>query len=57
MWNKIKFWYNDNYSQITWFIIGWFSLDVIVRVGRGEWSDAALSLALVIVNYLFVRRS
>lgn len=57
MWNKIKFWYNDNYSQITWFIIGWFSLDVLVRVGRGELGEAALSLALVIVNYLFVRRS
>ena len=34
---NIRRWYLDNYSQITWFLIGWLCLGGVVNFGRGEY--------------------
>jgi len=57
MWNKFIGWYNSNILKISWFFIGYFTLDTIVRIGQGRWGDAAISLGFVVINYLFARRS
>ena len=50
MWDKIKQFNEKYYREIAWFFIGWFTLDALLRAGKGEWSECALSLLLVAMN-------
>lgn len=56
MLDRFKNWYADNYSQISWFLIGFLTLDVLVRFGRGEFGQMFISIILVALQYALVRR-
>ncbi len=56
MLERFRLWYLRNYTEITWFLIGFLVMAGLVQVGRGEYVEAAVSWAIAVVNYLFVRR-
>ena len=54
--NKFKQWYLNNYTEITWFLIGFLTLAGFTDLSRGDYVGAIISFALAIANYLFSRR-
>ena len=44
-------WYRNNYVEITWFIIGWLSLDLIQEFSRGNWPGMLFDAVLIAINY------
>ena len=54
--NPILLWYTRNYTQITWFIIGWMSMCKLVDFSKGDWPGVIFDIILIVINYLFVKR-
>jgi len=57
MWEKFRSWYLENYTEITWFLIGFLVMDALVQLSNGNLGGAILSSALDIVNYVLSKRS
>ena len=53
--NKIKTWYITNQDAITWFLIGWLTLQGLHELAQGDYVWAGISVALAYVNYLLRR--
>jgi hypothetical protein len=49
-------WYLKNQIEITWFLIGWLSLDMIFEFNRGNWGGVAFDAALISVNYFLNKK-
>lgn len=49
-------WYNRYYTEITWFIIGFLTMDVLQQFSRGNWIGMLISIVLIVLNYQFVKR-
>jgi hypothetical protein len=49
--NAIKQWYQQNYIEITWFIIGWLSLDLVREFGQGNLGGVVFDAVLIVLNY------
>lgn len=49
-------WYRRNDIEITWFIIGFLAMDLLVQLGRGNWIGCLISAALITLNYKLVKR-
>lgn len=49
-------WYTRNYEAITWFIIGWLSLDLLHEFARGNWIGCLFDIALIWINVHLVRK-
>lgn len=49
--NKFRQWYTDNYTEITWFIIGFLIAAALESFSKGNYSDALFSLVLAGANY------
>jgi len=47
---KFKFWYLVNQTKITWFVIGWLSLNVVECLGRGDYLNALVSGGIIWLN-------
>ncbi len=56
MLERFRMWYLRNYTEISWFLIGFLVMTGLVQAGRGEYLEALLSWAIAVMNYLFVRR-
>ena len=56
MIDKIRSWYLRNYTEITWFLIGFLVMAGLSDLGKGDLGGALLSWGLAVVNYIFVRR-
>jgi hypothetical protein len=55
--NKFLTWFNQNYTQIVWFLIGWLVQTAFVYASRGDYVNALFDLALAYFNYaLYARR-
>lgn len=54
--NTIRQWYQNNYSQITWFLIGFLTLAGLVDLSKGDYVGAVISFGLIAVNYFFVKK-
>ena len=54
--DSIARWYRQNYVEITWFIIGWLSLDMIEEFGRGNLAGVAFDATLIALNYFLSKR-
>jgi len=54
--NTIMQWYSRNYEAITWFIIGWMSMCLLVDFSKGDWLQCLFDVFLIAVNWFFVRR-
>jgi hypothetical protein len=57
MWGKFRSWYLENYTEITWFLIGFLVMDALVQLSNRNLGGAILSSALAIVNYVLSKRS
>ena len=49
--DSIVRWYRNNCVEITWFIIGWLSLDLLQEFSRGNWGGMLLDAVLIALNY------
>jgi len=56
MLDKIRYWFVRNADQISWFIIGWMSLQGLNDILRGDVIGATMAWVLVGINYILVRR-
>jgi hypothetical protein len=54
--NSIMRWYSRNYTQITWFIIGWMSMVALVDFGKGNWPAVSFDFALIALNYFLYKK-
>jgi len=54
--NSIQRWYRNNYVEITWFIIGWLSLDALREFAVGNWGGVSFDLAFIALNYFLSRK-
>jgi len=50
-----RWWYNYN-TEITWFLIGWLSLDLVHECIRGNLAGVAFDAALIALNYFLNKR-
>jgi hypothetical protein len=57
MWGKFRSWYLENYTEITWFLIGFLVMDALVQLSNGNLGGAILSSVLAVVNYVLSKRS
>ena len=57
MFERFRNWYLDNYTEITWFLIGFLVMDALVQFGRGNWGGVIISLGLAVLNYIFAKRN
>jgi hypothetical protein len=48
---KFKNWYVRNQDAITWFLIGWFSMQGLHEFTKGDYVWAAVSFVLAYINY------
>ena len=49
-------WYHRNYTEITWFLIGFLVMAGCADIGKGGYVGAMLSFGIAYVNYLFSKR-
>jgi hypothetical protein len=54
--NGLVSWYTRNYTQITWFIIGWLAMCTLVDFSKGDWAGVAFDLALITLNYFLWKK-
>jgi hypothetical protein len=54
--NKFVQWYNNNYTQITWFIIGFLLSAGLTDLSRGDYTGAIISFGIVALNYMFAKK-
>lgn len=50
-----RWWYHYN-TEITWFLIGWLSLDLIQEFARGNLPGMVFDAALIALNYYLNKR-
>jgi hypothetical protein len=44
-------WYRNNHVEITWFIIGWLSLDLMREFAVGNYGGMLFDAVLIVLNY------
>jgi hypothetical protein len=56
MLENFKNWYNRNYTEITWFLIGFLTWAGLNDLSQGDYTGAIISFGVAYINYLFVKR-
>lgn len=56
MLERFRNWYLRNYTELTWFLIGFLCMSGLIDLGRGNYVGAAISFGIAYVNYLFAKR-
>lgn len=56
MMDRFRLWYFKNYSQITWFMIGFLIAAALNSLSQGNYTDAAFSFLLALANYYLNQR-
>ena len=51
MWNKIKAFNVKYYIEIAWFFMGYFTLDLLVHLGKRDWIEVLIDIIFIGVNY------
>jgi hypothetical protein len=54
--DSIVRWYRNNYIEITWFIVGWMAMALLVDFSNGNWTGCLLDIFLIVVNVYFVKK-
>ena len=49
--NSVQAFFYKNKTEITWFLIGFLTLSGLQDLGHGDYVGAAISFALVYINY------
>jgi hypothetical protein len=53
--NKIRQWFVRNQDAITWFLIGWLTLQGLHELAKGDYLWAGISFAVAVSNYALNR--
>jgi hypothetical protein len=53
---KIFAWFQDNSTEISWFLIGFFIYGAIDNFGRGNWVGTGINLLFAGMNYFINRK-
>jgi hypothetical protein len=53
--NAFKQWYVTNQDAVTWFLIGWLTLQGLHELGRGDYVWAGISFVIAYLNYMLNR--
>ncbi len=56
MLDNFRRWYLRNYTEITWFLIGFLVMGGIVDLGEGNYAGAVISFGIAYINYIFSKR-
>lgn len=56
MLEKFRMWYLRNYTEISWFLIGFLCMSGLTHFGKGEYVNAFISWAIAVVNYYFAKK-
>jgi len=54
--NRFNAWYSKNYSNITWFLIGFMTLDMLNGIGANQYTEALFSFSIIVLNFVFWRQ-
>jgi len=54
--NQFRSWYLRNYTNLTWFLIGFMTLDLLNNLGKEQYTDALIDLGIVVLNFVFWRQ-
>jgi hypothetical protein len=54
--DNIMRWYYRNYTQITWFLIGWLAMLALTDFSKGDWAGVAFDFALIAINYFIWKK-
>jgi hypothetical protein len=54
--NSIRRWYLKNYTEITWFIIGFLIYAGLQDLAHGDYVGALISFGLVAINYALAKQ-
>jgi len=49
-------WFQNNSTQITWFLIGFFIYGAINNFARGDWTWVGINLMFAAMNYFINRK-
>jgi hypothetical protein len=49
-------WFQDNSTQIAWFLIGFFIYGALDNFARGNWIGAGINLLFAGMNYFINRK-
>jgi hypothetical protein len=49
-------WFQDNSTQIAWFLIGFFIYGAVDNFARGNWTGAGINLLFAGMNYFINRK-
>ena len=56
MFENFRRWYHRNYTEITWFLIGFLVMAGCSDIGKHDYTGAILSWGIAWVNYFFSKR-
>jgi hypothetical protein len=56
MLDNFRLWYLRNYTEITWFLIGFLVMSGLVDLGDGNYTGAVISFGIAYINYIFSKR-
>lgn len=56
MLNNFRQWYLRNYTEITWFLIGFLVMAGLTDIGQGNYVGAVISFGIAYINYVFSKR-
>ena len=56
MLDNFRRWYLLNYTEITWFLIGFLVMSGLTDLGAGNYTGAVISFAIAYINYIFSKR-
>lgn len=48
---KIQRWWNQNHTEVTWFLIGYLVTSGFEAASHGNWTGALFAFGLAYVNY------
>lgn len=56
MLDDFRNWYLRNYTEITWFFIGFLVMAGLVDLGEGNYTGAVISFGIAYINYMFSKK-
>ena len=56
MLDNFRMWYLRNYTEITWFVIGFLVMAGLTDASRGDWTGAVISFGIAYINYIFSKK-
>ena len=49
--SKFQDWSNQHNTQITWFFLGFFLCDMLVKIGQREWWNVLWDIVIILLMY------